>query len=203
MQNVLTSIRRRWHGFTLTELALVMGIFGMIAAGIWGALATVEEANNEKKAVVELQTISNNIKTLYASRQGFLSATQTDITCSMVDAGVFPADMMVVSTCTAGTLSSYPRSPWGSAVQVFSSTSAPDAGVGQFEIQFTATPKAMPKSSCIGLLVRLSGVSRNYGLTYLYSGGTGWVNVSNGVATVSSFGACSTGVFSSSWKLKG
>ena len=118
------------RGFTLTELAIVLGVMGTILSAIWVASARVNASKNAQKANEQVQMILAGYKSLYASKQIDVTVL-TDMTCLGVNAGFFPADMLPSVSCVtdAGALGfipiaagepTYPQTPWGgtSYVQV-------------------------------------------------------------------------------------
>ncbi|MDE1901619.1 MAG: prepilin-type N-terminal cleavage/methylation domain-containing protein [Alphaproteobacteria bacterium] len=97
------------RGFTLTEIAIVLGIAGLVLGAIWEAAADVYM--NKKVALITQQTIEfvSNYRKLYGPR-GAGVASWDNVTSLGVKAGYFPVDMMVGST---------PTDPWGGAVNVW------------------------------------------------------------------------------------
>ena len=100
--------RTRKRGFTLTEIAIVLGVIGAILGAIWVAASTVSTNQKISKATTELLTISQAIKTIYATKHTF--TTGGDNTITMMNLGVFPADMIV---------GGQPVSPWGTPVEIY------------------------------------------------------------------------------------
>jgi prepilin-type N-terminal cleavage/methylation domain-containing protein len=88
------------RGFTLTELAIVLGIIGTILGAIWVAASRVYNNQRTDKAVTEVLAIASGIKAMYPNNQivaAFLMPTA-------INNGIVPADMIVA--CPAG-------APWG------------------------------------------------------------------------------------------
>lgn len=80
------------RGFTLTELAIVLGIIGIILGAIWGAAAMVYENNRTKAGATEILTIVNNWKEIYGSRRMDI-ANDTDITYLTANNNFAPSEM--------------------------------------------------------------------------------------------------------------
>src|SRR5882762_1552401 len=55
------------RGFTLTEIAIVLGIVGLILGAIWVAAAAVYSNLRTSKATTELLNIVQNVRALYAT----------------------------------------------------------------------------------------------------------------------------------------
>ncbi|MDE1901620.1 MAG: prepilin-type N-terminal cleavage/methylation domain-containing protein [Alphaproteobacteria bacterium] len=79
------------RGFTLTEIAIVLGVVGIIVGGIWAAADNVSETRKENDAVAELQTIAHNMMTLMGGRTIPPPPTDNDITAAMITANVIPS----------------------------------------------------------------------------------------------------------------
>jgi prepilin-type N-terminal cleavage/methylation domain-containing protein len=86
-------LRESRRGFTMTEIAIVLGIIGLVLASIWLVAGRVTEDNNINQAVQELQTVSQNIITLEQNRP-FLVAAGTDVTTAMINASAIPTAMI-------------------------------------------------------------------------------------------------------------
>ena len=92
----VSSARRR--GFTLTEIAIVLGIIGIILGAIWAAAAMVYENNRTKEAREQTLTIINNWRSIYGSRKvdlgGSSGGSGADITALTVNNGFAPPEMI-------------------------------------------------------------------------------------------------------------
>ena len=113
-------ISKNGRGFTLTELAIVLGVMGIILGAIWAAAAAVYANNRLKTAVTEIAYVVEGYRSLYSAR-GVDTADWTDVTCNGVTDGFFPSSMLLPGvTCTANNAATYPQHPWGSYVAVAS-----------------------------------------------------------------------------------
>jgi prepilin-type N-terminal cleavage/methylation domain-containing protein len=89
----ITSLaRRRQRGFSLVEIAVVLGVVGIILGAIWVAAVSVSKKETVNQATQELQTIEQNMVTLYQNRS-FPSACGggTDMTDAAVKADIIPS----------------------------------------------------------------------------------------------------------------
>jgi prepilin-type N-terminal cleavage/methylation domain-containing protein len=77
--------------FTLTELAVVLGVIGILLAAIWSASSVVSENNREKIAISETLTIVNNWRGFFASKKVDLAGAIMGMT---VNYGFAPAEMI-------------------------------------------------------------------------------------------------------------
>jgi prepilin-type N-terminal cleavage/methylation domain-containing protein len=57
------------RGFTLTEIAIVLGVMGMILGAIWGAASTVYSNKKTTAALQEILAIVANMRGLYTNGQ--------------------------------------------------------------------------------------------------------------------------------------
>jgi prepilin-type N-terminal cleavage/methylation domain-containing protein len=130
------------RGFTLLELALVMGVIGVVIGAIWYAVGNTREAQKENDAVFELQSTATNILTLM---QGRSYPGQATITTDMINAKVIPSNFVDADGVDAD-------NPW--------------AGAGGFMVYGNPDNKAneirrvrlsfynVPYSGCLALLLQ-------------------------------------------------
>jgi prepilin-type N-terminal cleavage/methylation domain-containing protein len=81
------------RGFTLTELAVVLGIVGIILGAIWAATGMVYENNRTRLATSEMLTIVNNWKSIYGNKRIDI-ADGNDMTQMTVNNGFAPQEMV-------------------------------------------------------------------------------------------------------------
>ncbi len=164
-----TPLIRKNHsrGFTLTELAISLGIVGLIMAAIWSAAASVYSGNKLSKATNELLTISQKMKSLAASTGTVDTTGNADMTLSATDAenyayikmGVFPADMVTSGKSAVN--------PWNGGVAITQATAsiAGDSFIVAFD--------ALPQSACADMLVSNTGIGVGAGLLAVGGGASG------------------------------
>ncbi|HEU0117110.1 MAG TPA: type II secretion system protein [Alphaproteobacteria bacterium] len=149
--------RTAQRGFTLTEIAIVLGIIGLILGAIWVAASAVYNNLRVSKATTELLQTAQAIRALYATATTTGDAAGTDETQNYCKASVFPSDM-VTNPCAA--VAPFATDPWGGSVMATSQTvtNAGDA----FGIEFST----VPQGACISLLTSNTGAGRDAGLWY-------------------------------------
>jgi type II secretory pathway pseudopilin PulG len=122
-------------GFTLTEMAIVLGVVGTILASIWTAAAQV--SNNQKIATgaTEVLTIASNIRAFYSGRGGIAPSLQgTEITPMLEKANVFPSNMPLATVTDPNWGAQIrPFHPWGSYASVYASSNGSSSS---FRISF-------------------------------------------------------------------
>ena len=131
--------------FTLTELAIVLAIVGLLLGGIWAAASAVYANNKVKTAAENTAFVVNNYKSLYGMHGVDVSV---DVTCTGAKDDFFPPTMGGKS-CSTGTASSYPTDPWGGSVSVTAT-----AHVG-----LTVSLSGLPVDACIRYASQLPDTS--------------------------------------------
>ncbi len=86
-----TRLRQR-AGYTLTEVAIVLAVIGVILAGVWTAAGVVNEKTRLSQAVDQANIIAQNMTAFLQSGYGVTNApvNKTDITGIMITSGVIP-----------------------------------------------------------------------------------------------------------------
>lgn len=106
---------RSTKGFTLTELAIVLGVAGIILGAIWVAGAAVYRNQRVAKAQQQITILAANVKSHYSTRNSFPSSG-TNLTDELFRAGVIPSDMGSTSSAlTSGIDGLVTLASWGSA----------------------------------------------------------------------------------------
>jgi type II secretory pathway pseudopilin PulG len=138
-------------GFTLTEIALVLGVIGLILGAIWVAASFVYQNQKVAKATQQLLAITQAVRSLYATSPAIGDAAGTDETAAFISAKVFPSDMINGAATV---------NPWNGTVMVTPQkiTNAGD----MFGIEYNL----VPSSACISLLVATTGAGRDSGLWF-------------------------------------
>src|ERR1700744_4410532 len=101
--------KARRRGFTLTEIAIVLGIVGLILGAIWVAAAAVYNNLRTSHANTEIIQVAQGVRTLMTTSNTVGAAG--DLTGAMISAGLIPADSVTSPTTATG--------PWaGSTLKV-------------------------------------------------------------------------------------
>lgn len=135
-------------GFTLTEIAIVLGIIGLILGAIWVAAAGVYANQRTAHANTAVLQMVQGIRSLYATAP--TTGVAGSMNLQLINAGIIPTDMIL--SAAAGTI----NNPWPNGrIDILS-----PASMDSFTIELTQVPRA----SCINLLSNIAGTSRDAGL---------------------------------------
>ncbi|MGB9154019.1 MAG: type II secretion system protein [Alphaproteobacteria bacterium] len=148
---VQSRITKRKKGFTLTEIAIVLGIIGLILGAIWVAAAGVYQNQRIAHANTALLRTAQGVRSLFATSSNV--GTAGDITNSVILAGAVPSDLVVGTGVGATAISVFA----GGTLNVLTVTAA--------DTVFTVQMTAVPQSACIALLTTIAGNARDPGLT--------------------------------------
>jgi prepilin-type N-terminal cleavage/methylation domain-containing protein len=191
-------------GFSLMELAIVLGVFGLILGGLWSIVSTVKENVRRERAFEQTILIVKNIRAYYQALPN-ISGSYASLTPVLATNGIIPFEML--RSRTAATL--LVDHPWGTTtpggavlagggVQVCDNTPAnctgpaADSSAQTFAVRFNG----LSYGACINLLARLSSPAGPPGLVNIVvNSGTPYLNTAgNGlpVSMVWSDANCST-----------
>lgn len=150
--------RHAQHGFTLTELAIVIGIIGLLLGGVWVAAVSVQKNSRNSQAAQDILTMVANLRSTFMAINTFTSGTDFDATKNMITAGVIPNDL--VTSTTAAT------NAWNGAVKII--TSPTGGGANAFRISYAN----MPIDACIGIASQIANVGTSDAPINLITGAT-------------------------------
>ncbi len=161
------------RGFTLTELAIVLGIIGLILGAIWVAASAVYGNMRVSRATTELLVVAQAVRSAFASSNTTGSGGGVDMTPSMIRAGVFPTNALDTGLPSTATMA---VAPWAqSRINVYSATSPGGVAGDSYQIAFGA----IPQSACISLVTSNTGAGRDSGLVAV-AGDAGKANTEAG-----------------------
>lgn len=177
------------RGFTLTEVAIVLGIVGLILGAVWVAAAAVYDNMRVKRTNEAILQVVQGVRSLYASGNSTgVTTSGADMTADLIAAGVVPQDMKTSATATT-------------AVNAWSSTG------GDFQIQngnaagtsFALRFANLPQKACVNMLVSNSQQAQGTGLvgagTSIGTGTTTIAPISVGSATSTCTSATANTIF--------
>jgi prepilin-type N-terminal cleavage/methylation domain-containing protein len=180
-----TFSRQHSRGFTLTEIAVVLGIISVILGAIWVAAATVYANLQTETAVRDVMQISQGMHDYFKNGTMPITGANWDLTQQLISANVIPQD--IVSRPCADTTAVYgaspcPLHPWGEALLVGSQSpwggSSPVGRVinnRRFEVLFRFA--VTEKKNCSPLIARIVAAATSNHLTWIYSDGFGTIPI--------------------------
>jgi prepilin-type N-terminal cleavage/methylation domain-containing protein len=188
------------RGFTLTEIAVVLGIVGLILGAIWTAAAHVYQQKKVNQEVEEIQDIVQAVRSLYATRGVIGAGTPGVIGAAgcmntlLVSSNSFPSDMVTPGApadlqCGQPTV----HNPFGETVDVGYQTgwSGLQPSPTAFEILVASPAGNMSSAECVAVLSAIVGSSlSSYGLTGVGGGGFATTQTIAGIADPSYFQNC-------------
>ncbi len=141
-------------GFTLTEIAIVLGVIGLIIGAIWGAAKMVFDANKANQAAQDITTIATNIRSTFVATNQFSAAGLTDATSSMVTAGVIPSNLLTSDPAN-------PKNAWNGSVKVYLNPQSNNNRV--FRVSYYNTPA----DACVRIASQVANLGTNDAPTQL------------------------------------
>ncbi len=168
--------RRQRRGFSLLEMAIVLGIIGVVLASLWGVISIVHETIKRDEATRQIEMAVQNVRAFYLGKGTVAtpagSGTFSNLTDYLLRQGVLPQDM--IRDRAATTLRA--DNSWGSggpSGSIGDGTFAVDnTDVATSYDRFRIELRGLSFSACVALLSRLSGESGPKGLLYVEVNGT-------------------------------
>ena len=143
------------RGFTLTEIAIVLGIIGLILGAIWVAAAAVYNNMRVATANTELLQITQGLRAMYATSSTVDPGANMPGNLTYVHSGVFPTNALNLGTPSASTSA---LNPWSGNIYIAASTF--NIANDSFAVAFDA----IPSQACITLLTSSTGQGRDPGM---------------------------------------
>lgn len=166
------------RGFSLVEFAIVLGVGGVILAGLWYAADNAYENMRRQQMFDQVQTVVKNIRDYYAGQAGFPQIGANSLVPLLADNNVIPSEMVRrpynTVTCSNPAVGTAPAgicadTPWASSrfgswaagtfrvcdwiMGATTCTAAPLGGTTQY---FALALLNIPVGSCIALATKLS-----------------------------------------------
>lgn len=162
------------RGFSLIELALVLGIAGLVVGGIWVAAAAVYHHYKVSHALEQVQQIVENVRARYNATAQLPNENYTAFTQTVAQADGFAAETKLSpNVAVAACATCYFSNPWGvgdaaavcgggavcvSAVDVFG------PAVVQPRYNFAVTLRGLPQGGCVALASKFGALWDEIGI---------------------------------------
>jgi len=140
---------RKARGFTLTEIAIVLGIIGLILGAVWAAASSVYLNMRVSTTSQQLLQIAQGVKSLYATTSD-MGAAGAVTNAALAAAGAIPSDLVKV---TAGVYS-INNNAFGGAITVT------NVDATNYTVEFAG----VPKQACAKMLVSNAGTANTSGI---------------------------------------
>ncbi|MFY9288930.1 MAG: type II secretion system protein [Alphaproteobacteria bacterium] len=146
-------------GFTMMEIAIVIGIIGLIAGAIWAAGSKVLAQNALRNAERQLAIISQNMRAAYAE-QGGVAGIAATLTPALDKMRIFPAELRANASNPNGMLFHiWNRTVQGNGfgtVQIAADNCAGVVAGATISACFQVSFLDLPSSACINLATETS-----------------------------------------------
>jgi len=162
------------RGFTLTEIAIVLGIVGLILGAIWVAAAAVYNNLRTSKGTTELLTVTQNVRALYATsglvdpnaNMAVGNKNLAGNALTYVQGGMFPNDTL---NNVNPTLATSATDPWGGTISIQSAQDVNGVANDSFYVVFDQ----VPQQACISMLTSNVGQGRDPAMIGAGAGASG------------------------------
>lgn len=104
--------QRRTDGFSMTELAIVLGVVGIILSGLWAAVATAWEHTRREQVREAMATTIANARNYFAGQAGVSSLGYVALTKNLLAVNVIPNYLQRNGGCSGNACADH---PWGNA----------------------------------------------------------------------------------------
>lgn len=140
-------MRQRARGFSIIELAIVLGVVGLVMGGVWVLAGKVRQTAKLQQTVEQVVAIAKNVRSFYQTRSCIGNGTQMPV-LTAANPPVFPREMLAGAAAV---------DLWDGAVVV----GGADGACGYL---FSITFAALPTATCVELVPRLTAGEAARGL---------------------------------------
>lgn len=157
-------------GFTLTEIAIVLGAVGLVLAAVWSVSSAVWNNSQSQQLEQQILTIAQNVRDYYTNKGKIYQDNANKTACASGasitallddnDRRLIPIEMREDPESEGGTI----RHALGGEIQV----ECRGGGAG-----FLIKVMGLKKENCIRLLMQFPVLTPEVGVNFVNAGGTG------------------------------
>lgn len=158
------------RGFSLIEMAIVLGVLGIVLAGLWGLVSVAREHIKREDAFEQISIVVQNTRDFFKGRARVATPagarTAAALTSYLIEQNVLLPEQ--IRDRSVGTGNFVADHPWGSAGA--SGAALPNGGLlissdavdhsGAYQVEL----RGLKLGSCVALVSRFSGASAPAGL---------------------------------------
>jgi len=190
--------RRVGAGFSVTELAVVLAVSGILMGGIWVMVRSVWEYYERQHAVEEVANIVANVRSYYTGQIGIPHSGDATTTSNLIKMGIIPGSVQRSNTGTCTNPSNLcADTPWGEVHNgaidaggtlrvcdwvMGTSTACPTAASGGTAGPFFAVAlRGLTTGACISVAQKIATTAGATGLVEVNINGTNLVQSGKGI----------------------
>jgi hypothetical protein len=128
------------RGYSMVELAVVLGVMGLILGGVWALVSRLQQTAKTHLTVAQIVLINKNIRSYYQTRPCMLAGDQTVVPLLTATPPVFPREMVRGAAVVH---------QWNGTVQAL-------GGAAACNYAFTLQFNGLPPDICVELLPLLT-----------------------------------------------
>lgn len=147
----MSAIKRRAGGFSLTEMAIVLGIVSLILGGLWSAGRLVQQSQRVSETAKRVTLILHGLREVFGVYPaGAIDFSDASTLQGVLTANIIPSDMIGTPNDPSSL-----QHAWGSP---FALSSSPCAGQAATSTECVAlTFSDLPQGACLEFVTRLTG----------------------------------------------
>lgn len=156
------------RGFSLTELAIVLGVMGIVIGALWGVVGIVRENMKRQEISSQVSVVVNKVRDFYISRTRVVNLanlpTYDAVTDYLIRENIIPSEMVRDRTAAGLLRADHPWGAVGADGVLIANGGFAIAGGGDPTDSFVIQLRGLGQASCIALSDKLTGANMPLGL---------------------------------------
>lgn len=163
-QSIQMGFGRQRSGYTLTEIAIVLAISGLVFGGIWAAANSAWRGYRASSAIRQIGVVLGNVRDRYAAISSWGAVGLSgDITKKVDQENILPSDMRQTPSKAGGDLDhAMSRGMPGGSFSIYAAQS-PNSGTPALQLRFMGLAQAY----CVNFLTLLPMDDQGIGMVRL------------------------------------